>query len=154
MCPGFVCKGAMRKHCRKSLSQGMCGCNMTRSRIRSTDDRRRKTLAKGVFPDILLQTYVPYSAMRCSGFCPFHQRCTSEVARFAMHLVPPCARVSLTAAVKPFPFQCLIPLPQGSERQFEETPFADLGNSGGRNAPRLPLAGGGGDRHKAGNGSP
>lgn len=60
MWPGFVCKGGMRKRYRKSLSQGGGGCNTTGSRVRTTDDRQRKTLPKRLFPDIWWETLISY----------------------------------------------------------------------------------------------
>lgn len=67
MCSGFICRGDMRKHSRKSLPQRIRGCNLTRSRIRRRDDRQRKTLAKRVFPDTLLKASISYLVLLCSA---------------------------------------------------------------------------------------
>lgn len=109
MCPGFICKGGMRKHYRKSLPWGIRGCTMTRSRLRTTDDRRKKTLAKRVFPDILLEAWISYFVFPCdtqafaSSIGDVDVRPAGESRSFfTRHLVPPCAQVCLTAVVKHF----------------------------------------------------
>lgn len=77
-----------------------------------TDDRQRKTLAKRAFPDILLETWISNfvlqhgspafaSSVRDVDLRSRPSRTAAESqCCFARHLVPPCAQVCLTAAVK------------------------------------------------------
>lgn len=168
MCPGFICQGGLRKRYRKGLPWGTCECNMTRSRICTTDDRQRKTLVKRVFPDILLETLI-------SCFVLLHNaqalafpikmqiwgRRQSGPARESpvlpgtwCHRVPTHTLLLLWNIRNHFPSQVLVQwvilLPETPWGQFEEeAPCADLGTSGVGDAPRLSHWGGGGDEHKA-----
>lgn len=111
MCPGFICQGGLRKRYRKGLPWGTCECNMTRSRICTTDDRQRKTLVKRVFPDILLETLISCFVLlhnaqalafpiRDADLRPPTVRASQRKSCFARHLVPPCAHTHLAAVVK------------------------------------------------------